>query len=282
MVLGNSSKFTEGFTSFTADDDLMIANLKQALNYSRESVAIPDPSINITVPATTKSNVSSMNSTMGGRKNNTLPTNISDMGSGMPSTTPSFTMPTQPIPTMQPMPTNTEIGMAKGTTTTSPQMTMAISTKPATTKPSSMPTMSSMTSVSTFKNVDKFKNIKRVMNNGDEDDEEDSDDEDAVLEEEDRTNVFDEEAKAAAGKHSTTRRHSEKIEGFRGSMEIESKEMRNILLAVLLSCIGYLVVYCMGNNLLPLDDISPQLKKFKRLVYAGLFFLITYICLEVF
>ena len=116
------------------------------------------------------------------------------------------------------------------------------------------------------------------MNSGDEDDDEDSYDENAVLEEEDRTNVFEEEAK----KQSNTRRQSDKEEGFRGSMEIESKEMRTILLALLLSCIGYLVVYSMGNNLLPLDEISPQLKKFKGLVYAGLFFLIAYICLEVF
>jgi len=143
---------------------------------------------------------------------------------------------------------------------------------------SSMPTMSS-----SFKNIDKFKNIKRVMNNGDEDDEEDSDDEDSVLEEEDRTNAFEEEAKAAAAKkYSTTRRQSDKVEGFHGSVEIESKEMRNILLALLLSCIGYLIVYSMGNNLLPLDEISPQLKKFKGFIYVGLFFLITYICLAVF
>ena len=293
MVLGNSSKFTEGFTSFTADDDLMIANLKQALNYSKESVAIPDPSINITTnsatnpatnPATTKSNLSSMNSNMR-RMNNTLPTNISDMGSGAPTTTPSFTMPSQPIPTNtlltnMTMLGNTPVlgnmgmemisGMGNETSTTTPQMTM-----------SSMPTMSNMSS--SFKNIDKFKNIKRVMNNGDEDDEEDSDDEDAVLEEEDRTNEFEEETNAAVPKtHSTTRRHSDKVEGFRGSVEIESKEMRNILLALLLSCIGYLVVYSMGNNLLPLDEISPQLKKFKHFVYVGLFFLITYICLEVF
>jgi hypothetical protein len=278
MVFGNSSKFTEGFTSFTADDDLMIANLKQALNYSRESVAIPDPSINITNvnPTTTKSNLSSMNSVIGGRKNNTLPTNISDMGSGIPTTTPSFTMPTQPMPTNTEMASRmAEINITKETTTTSPQMTMAISTKPATTKPSGEPTMRS--------SISGFKDIKRVMNNGNEDEEDDEDDEDAVLEEEDRTNAFEEESKvSAAKKHSTTRRHSEKIEGFRGSIEIESKEMRNILLALLLSCIGYLIVYSMGNNLLPLDEISPQLKKFKRLIYAGLFFLITYICLEVF
>jgi len=44
MVLGKISNFTEGFQSFTADDELMIANLKQALEYSKESLSIPDPS----------------------------------------------------------------------------------------------------------------------------------------------------------------------------------------------------------------------------------------------
>ena len=301
MVLGNRSKFTEGFTSFTADDDLMLANLKQALNYSKESVAIPDPSINITNPATTKPNMASMNTIMG-RKNNNLPSTISDMGSGMPtntkmamdsvipsqtmptniemgmgdgmpSTTPSFTMSTQG------MPSNDKMGMGTGMnnkiTTTSPQMTMSITTKPNTTKPSGM----SNSSMSGFKNVDKFSNINRVMNNGDEDEESD---EEAILEEEDDTNEFEEEAKETEKQRSATRRQSDKVEGFRGSMEIESKQMRNILLALLLSCIGYLIVYSMGNNLLPLDDISPQLKKFKGLIYAGLFFLIAYICLEVF
>lgn len=293
MVLGNSSKFTEGFTSFTADDDLMIANLKQALNYSKESVAIPDPSINITNPATnpatTKANLSSMNSNMR-RMNNSLPTNISDAGSGMPTnTTPTIMMPTQQLSTNTKMENRMDTGMSNEintemnarmdteSTNTTPLMTMAITKNPLTTQPS-ITQSSSMSGMSSFANVNKFKDIKRVMNNGDEDDEVDSDDETAVLEEDDRTNVFEDGTK----KHSTTRRHNDKVEGFRGSMEIESKVMRNILLALLLSCIGYLVVYSMGTNLLPLDEISPQLKKFKRFIYAGAFFLITYICLEVF
>jgi hypothetical protein len=125
--------------------------------------------------------------------------------------------------------------------------------------------------------ISKFKDIKRVRNDGDEDDEVDTDDEDAVLEEDDRTNEFEEAAK----RRSATRRQHE-VEGFRGSVEIKSRQMRNILLALLLSCIGYLVVYSMGTNLLQLDDISPQLRKFKKLIYAGLFFGIAYICLEVF
>jgi hypothetical protein len=297
MVLGNSSKFTEGFTSFTADDDLMIANLKQAINYSKESVAIPDPSINITNPATTKpatatmatmaatTTTSSMNSNQR-RANNNLPRSISNMGSGMPTQSMSnnTTATATDMAMEDSMPTrftsnNSETAMTRSTTT-QPMMTMAITTagNPTTTKP--LGGSSSNSSMSGFKNVDKFADIKRVMNAGNEDDDDD-DESDAVLEEEDDTNEF-EETSTPSNKRSTTRRQSDKMEGFRGSMEIESKQMRNLLLAVLLSCIGYLVIYSMGNNLLPINEISPQLNKFKRLIYAGFFFLITYICLEVF
>ena len=300
MVLGNSSKFTEGFTSFTADDEMMIANLKQALNYSKEHVAIPDPSINITTttsPATTKANTSMMNSNTttreqrGNSRAGNLPTNITSVSGEEPSTTsPNATTTT----------TANMTGRMTGTIstrpeTTRPQTTMSITTttSPAIPTPTPTPTptttrnANTMASTTTTRpaggasaSVSSFKNIPRVRNNGDED-EDDSDDEDAVLEEEDRTNQFEEAAK----RRSETRRQHDKvreIEGFRGSVEIESRQMRNILLALLLSCIGYLVVYSMGTNLLPLDEISPQIKKFKRLIYAGLFFGITYICLEVF
>lgn len=284
MVLGNSSRFTEGFTSFTADDELMIANLKQALNYSKESVAIPDPSINITNstinsttnpttnPATTKANVSSINSNMR-RMNNNLPSNISSMSSIMPTSTPSFTIPIKPFPTNTGMDMENSMRneVSVGISTT-PQMTMTNSTRPE------ILDTSTTASMANFKNVQKFNDIKRVMNDGNEDDEVNSDDENAVLEETEQSNPFENDV----DKHSTIRKNSNNFEGFRGSMDIESKQTRNILLALLLSCIGYLVVYSMGNNLLPIDEISPQLKKFKRLVYAGLFFLITYICLEVF
>lgn len=301
MVLGNSSKFTEGFTSFTADDDLMIANLKQAINYSKESVAIPDPSINITNPATTKpatattstmatmatmaaiTTTSSMNSNQR-RANNNLPRSISDTGSGMPTQSMSNNTIATDMGMEDSVPTrftsnNSETAMTRSTTT-QPMMTMAITTEgnPTTTKP--LGGSSSNSSMSGFKNVDKFADIKRVMNAGNED-EDDDDESDAVLEEEDDTNEF-EETSTPSNKRSTTRRQSDKMEGFRGSMEIESKQMRNLLLAVLLSCIGYLVIYSMGNNLIPINEISPQLNKFKRLIYAGFFFLITYICLEVF
>ena len=47
MVVGKTSNFVEGFKSFTADDDLMLANLKQALNYSADNLSIPDSNLKL-------------------------------------------------------------------------------------------------------------------------------------------------------------------------------------------------------------------------------------------
>jgi hypothetical protein len=133
----------------------------------------------------------------------------------------------------------------------------------------------------------------------DNEDDSDTDDENAVLDEEDYTNKFEEEetekeAKEAnqeneegnmQQKYSKTRRQhqdKERIEGFQGSVAIESRNLKNVLLALLLSFVGYLVVYASMNNYIPIAEISPQLKKFKNLIYGGVFFVIAYICLEIF
>ena len=72
------------------------------------------------------------------------------------------------------------------------------------------------------------------------------------------------------------------VEGFQGSLYIESQYLKNVLLALLLTAIGYLIAQASINNLLPLNNISPQLKKFKNLIYGFIFFCISYICLEIF
>lgn len=310
MVLGNSSRFTEGFTSFTPDDELMIANLKQALVYSKEKVAIPDHTLNVDSSSTKSEampeNTRSMSNgpSMNNKPQQPMNPNPPMMNSNK-NMMPINPMPPMPpmneskmsIPTMSLLPTiaNKPIMSAMPTMAAKPAMSATMPTianKPAMSatmptmvaKPamSAMPTMGSEATMSTKNSsVSKFKDIKRVMNNGDEDSDEEED-VNAVLEEEDETNVFEEEAEEKK-KHSKTRRdHFSVEEGFRGSLEIQSRNLRNILLALLLSCIGYLVVYSMTNNFIPIDDISPQLKKFKRIIYAGLFFLITYVCLEIF
>lgn len=171
---------------------------------------------------------------------------------------------------------------------------------------SSMSSMSSSSSVkSSYKNKNKqipqisqqpkklinpnkkilYTNDDNKSSKGDDEDESD-DEEDAILEEEEYPNRFEEEAEEKEeSEHSTTRRQHQakgQIEGFQGSVEIEGRNLKNVLLALLLSFIGYVIVYASMNNYIPIGDISPQLKKFKNLVYGGIFFIIAYICLEVF
>ena len=81
---------------------------------------------------------------------------------------------------------------------------------------------------------------------------------------------------------STTRRQHDIEEGFHGSQIVEARYLKNILLALLISFIGYIVAMTSAKNYLPIADFAPHMKKFKNLIYIGIFFVITYICLEVF
>jgi hypothetical protein len=282
MVVGRTSNYAEGFKSFTADDELMLANLKQALNYSAESLAIPDS--NLKMPS--KNN---------NKTNNIMPT-MPDM-EAIPTIPLMPTMSSMPtMPKIPPMPTN--------------KATMA----------NIMPNATVPMTTSSMSAGESFRNVKQVMNKSKLNSEDDTDDEDAVLDEEEYPS-FQKKGKSGKGgkggksneddedrddieeyedikeeddedreynelkrKSLTRRQHKSKesIEGFRGSAEIEGRTLKNILLALLLSFIGYLVVYASINNYLPITEISPQLKKFKHLVYGGIFFILAYICLEVF
>ena len=71
-------------------------------------------------------------------------------------------------------------------------------------------------------------------------------------------------------------------EGFQGSQIIEARNLKNLLLALLLSFIGYIIVMSASRNFLPIGEYAPHLKKFKNLIYVGIFYLITYMCLEIF
>lgn len=251
MVVGRSSSFIEGFKSFTADDDLMLANLKQALEYSKEDLAIPDAKSKLNLPSS---------------KNTNTNTN-------MPSTTmPSSTMPSSTMAAMATIPS-----------TTKPISTPAITksgmnvNKNMNKNMNTMPTKPETTMPETFKNVmgnkkdnkkgeEKFRDVKMVRNIVEDDGEDGMEDEDSNAD-------LDEDEMDEGEKM---------IEGFQGSIKLESQFARNILLALLLTAIGYLIVHSSMNNLIPLAEISPQLKKFKNMIYGGLFFLIAYICLEVF
>ena len=71
-------------------------------------------------------------------------------------------------------------------------------------------------------------------------------------------------------------------EGFRGSEYIEHKFFKKILLSLLITFMGYILILSCINNLIPISTYAPHLKQFKHLIYGFVFFLITYLCLEVF
>ena len=71
-------------------------------------------------------------------------------------------------------------------------------------------------------------------------------------------------------------------EGFQGSQYIECQTLRKMLIALLITFLGYMVILSFTNNLIPISTYAPHLKPFKHFIYGGLFFLIVYLCLEVF
>ena len=71
-------------------------------------------------------------------------------------------------------------------------------------------------------------------------------------------------------------------EGFRGSEYIEHTFFKKILLSLLITFMGYILILSSINNLIPISTYAPHLKQFKHLIYGFVFFLITYLCLEVF
>ena len=146
--------------------------------------------------------------------------------------------------------------------------------------PSLQNTIGTPTIVNKFKNIDNIGKNKRNQNSKvnfidikntietDSDEEDEDEDEEEVTQESGDTEHF-------ASRYNT-------IEPFIGSTIIESVSMRNILLALLITFLSYIVAFTAMRNLLPITTWFPELKKFKNFIYWGLLFLVVYLCLEMF
>ena len=109
-----------------------------------------------------------------------------------------------------------------------------------------------------------FADIKNdVEDDDDEDDDDDDDDDD------------DEE-------HFTQRKQLQNIEPFYGSKIIESSTMKNLLLALLITFLAYIVAYIAMKDLFAIVKYLPHIKKFKNFIYWALLFGVIYLCLELF
>jgi hypothetical protein len=280
MVVGRTSNFVEGFKSFTADDELMLANLKQALNYSAENLSIPDAKLNLS-----SNNDDNENNTIRPRRTSPQDPTMNNQSMNNQSmnnqTMNNQTMNNQSM-NNQSM-NNQSMNNQSMNNQSMNNQSMNNQSMSMETNNMSMPTMSMPTMSINNKSGEGFNNIKKVSSGSQNstivyDEDKSNDEEDIILEEEDDNENEETEQSKTRRQHQS----KEKIEGFQGSIEIEGRNLKNILLALLLSFIGYLVVYASMNNYIPINDISPQLKKFKYLVYGGIFFIIAYICLEVF
>ena len=312
MVIGNESKYIEGFESFTIDDELMLSNLKQALQYTKENKSINDKSEDGTdTPSNTKPKI-----TKGNYKNPTT-TKSSEMNSSEMN---SSSIPVQPLPPIPSLKSIFNTGIPGVPTTTFPNsmninnprfIANSVNKNPTTTLASS-----------SFKNIkNKFENVnqnekdiedeikndnsqshvnpymnesmqdimdmrKKDKNNdnknniNDETDSEMEDEED----EEDNENYknYKNNNNKIEGFRSKHNSRNDSIEGFHGSQIVEARYLKHILLALLISFIGYIICMSSIKNYLPINEYAPHLKKFKNLIYVGIFFVITYMCLEIF
>ena len=269
MVLGNTSKFVEGFESFTADDEMMLANLKQAVNYTKAKMAISDVNNKL-------SSVGSSSTTFPTLPNmtepNTMDTNAPvSRPMSFSSSTPSTTFPTRII--------NSSTEMSKlntKTTTTKPMTTEPITTKPMISTPMTTKYNTMNNNSSKFKNIKKqdFRNLARK---------------EEEEEEQDLENLEDNEEKEQDSANSALEDKEEEEdeeenfqEGFQGSQQIEGVTLKKILLALLITFIGYMLIISATNNIIPIATYAPHLKQFKHFIYGSLFFVIVYLCLEVF
>ena len=318
MVVGFSSNFTEGYQNFTADDTLMLENVKQAITYAKQNKFIPNIDNSIKSQTQMPQDMEMMNKYMdkNSSNNNTLPTgnNINQSlnteytmptPNQMPSMPPSkqinnMTMPTKNINNMSSMPTKNINNMPS--MPPSKQINNMPSMPPSK-QINNMPPMPTKNINNMPPGKSSFKNISNNKNNIDDD--EDDDDNDEEEEESDNEGDNDDDkdddktdVKKSLNTQSETRRqhmnNTDKdddkdddknniiTEPFQGSTILEKQGLKRILLALLISFIAYLVVHMCMNNVIPINDISPQLKKFKNLIYGFLFFIITYLCLEIF
>ena len=203
-------------------------------------------------------------------KGDEQPNKINDRNPLKPTTTkPTTTQPTTTKANTSTTKANTTTTKAN-TTTTQPTTANTSTTQPTTANTSNTITTKANPSTTkakkTIKGPNKFANIEYVKNTDyDDDDDNDSDE------------YFDND-----DDDSDEDTNEDTIEGFNGSQIIEGRYLKNILLALLISFIGYIIVILATKNVIPIAEYAPHMKKFKNLIYMGIFFMITYICLEVF
>jgi len=272
----NSAKDNSDTKNKTIRPNVLINSKKS--NNSKPTQSATNMGMNSTKPTnmgmnSTKPTNMGMNSpkpTMNMKMNSTKPT----MNMKMNSTKPTMNMSMNSTkPTMKTMNTNMSMNSTKPT-----MKTMNTNMSMNSTKPTTM----GMNSISNNKNKSSFKNTESFINktkyNEDSEDETNGEYEDENEDQDLNTREDYEDYEDLDVDES----NEEYEEGFKGSKYIEHKFFKKILLALLITFMGYILILSSINNLIPISTYTPHLKQFKHLIYGFVFFLITYLCLEVF
>ena len=285
MVSGYESKSIEGFAPITTRANININN--NSTNNTDEDLSNESENI----PSTTFGNRKKQDEN---KLNSTKANPITTKGKITPTKANPITTKGNPITT-------------KGKITPTKANPITTKGKPITkSKPITKGKPTSEESNSPFKNIkNKFEDVDDVdavnnvtENNGKYDDEDEDEDDDEQFSqsihindkyetydegyEEDDEKEFKNHAYKKPKNYEDYEDNEDSIEGFRGSQIIEGRNLKNVLLALLISFIGYIVAMSSIKNYIPIVEYAPHMKKFKHLIYVGIFFMITYICLEVF
>jgi hypothetical protein len=283
MVVGNTSKYIEGFESFTADDVILLANLKQAVNYTKANRAISDLGNNRIDRNVTPTVTDVAVSAFGPPKPTTEPVSTKPYVPLATIPIPTIALPTIPIPTGNTgntgnNATNTTIANKPGITQNTSSFKNISKTNTDDTDDSDDDSANDSSSLpnkinmKTKMNINNINNIKNAIKNSTQN----------TKSIPTRSNVKTTKSYNSKKNDDSDDDESDVEEGFRGSQVIESDQIKKILLALLITFLGYMLILSSINNLIPINTYAPHLKQFKHFIYGGLFFIIIYICLEVF
>ena len=238
------------------------------MNSSMSSMNSTKPTMNSSMAAM-NSTKPTMNSSMSSM-NSTTPTMKSSMSS-MNSTTPTMNSSMAALNSTKPTMKSSMAALNSTTPTTSSKFKNVSNNKNNSSKKNSK---------SSFKETESFKNKKKSNTYSGDDSNDETDVESDVETDIESDTETDEDN--ITHKYFKDNEELDLEEGFRGSEFIEHNFFKQILLALLITFMGYILILSSINNLIPISTYAPHLKQFKHLIYGFIFFLITYMCLEVF
>ena len=238
-----TSKYVEGFTLFTADDEIMLSNLKQAINYSKQNLAISD------VATPTQKSTSTTKESSGG-----YAPSATEASAGASSGSVSGGV------------------SVSGPTSGPTSLGASVSGAAAVNKFKNIKNKKEkFTNKNKEKYEEEYKDKYEEFQEFKEFQEEDQSEYKKKKQEKFKSNGKDEKEE-----------EEEDEEGFQGSQQLNLDTTKKLLLSLLITFFGYVVlIYGPKENIISMF-IKPVFFISKNLQYCAIFFLAVYLCITVF